>query len=133
MSKVKVTRDQQRAQAAYEAVVGAVKQKWEKKYGAACHRLPGLIHQCGLCQAVAFFQAKGEDKEDSKRYYFYKVLHDLAGMTGQGSAEGLAHNARTMPMTQYRELTREAMACAQWLKRYSQAVLHVDPTEDTGS
>jgi hypothetical protein len=36
-------------------------------------------------------------------------------------------------MTEYRELTREALACAQWLKRYSQAVLHVDPTEETGS
>lgn len=129
MAERKASRDQKRAQAAYRAVSDAKSQAWRKDYGRQCLRLPALIHQCGLCQAIAFFQAKGGEVGDKKgKEYFHQVLQDLAVVSGlERSAEKFAERARSEDMKTYQWMTGEAMASAQWLKRYAEAVLKVEP------
>ena len=125
MAERKPTRDQERAQAAYMAVSKAN----SKDYGRQCLRLPALIHQCGLCQTIAFFQAKGGEDGNSKgKPFFSAVLRDLAAVSKLGSgAEELAEKARKADMKTYQWMTGEALASAQWLKRYAEAVLKVEP------
>ena len=119
----KPTREQQRAAAAYKRV-----KTRDKKYGRQCLRLPALIHQCGLCQALAFLEAKE----------LHEVLDDLAWVIWASDDEenrpkgpALADKARGTGMAEYQWLSREALKSAQWLKRYSEAVLKVKPGEDT--
>lgn len=129
MAERKPTRDQKRAQEAYQAIRRVKDQgRFAENYGRQCLRLPALIHQCGLCQALAFFQAKGGEVGDKKgKEYFHQVLQDLAKVSGLGeSGEKLAERAWSEDMKTYQWMTREAMASAQWLKRYAEAVLKVE-------
>lgn len=130
MAERKATRDQKRAQAAYKVVSQANDrgESWRKNYGRQCLRLPALIHQCGLCQALAFFQAKGGEVGDKKgKEYFHQVLQDLATVSGlEETAAKLAERSWSEDMKTYQWMTREAMASAQWLKRYAEAVLKVE-------
>ncbi len=130
MNNGKPTRDQQRAQAAYEAVSKVAqerKKEWKEGYGRQCYRLPALIHECGLCQTVAFLEAKDKGKKDT---YFHHVLEDLANTAlPLTDVTGFSKKVRSDGMKDYQWLTREAMACAQWMKRYAEAILKVDSTE----
>lgn len=131
MNKSKATRDQQRAQTAYESVArvhdSTKDQKWKDGYGRQCLRLPALIHECGLCQTVAFLESKAKGKQDA---YFHQVLADLA-ITSRPSTEvdEFSERVRSASMKDYQWMTREALVCSQWLKRYAEAILKVDPTE----
>jgi CRISPR/Cas system CMR-associated protein Cmr5 small subunit len=42
----------------------------------------------------------------------------------------LARKAREESMVEYQWLTREALKSSQWLKRYSEAILKVKPTDE---
>jgi CRISPR-associated protein Cmr5 len=120
MAEVKATRDQERAQAAYARVDAALKKGEHAGYKSECMHLPALIHQCGLCQALAFLDAKGAG---GKRY-FHQLLEDVAGVSRLAdSREKLTAKARTAGVQEYQRMTAETMACAQWLKRYAEALL----------
>ncbi len=111
--KPKPTRDQRRAQAAFDAI-DAMRGNPEGKgdYGRYAIRLPALIHAAGLCQALAFLEAK------SKKPGVKKLLDDFQRTAGLESK-----STRTAGITEYQRMTREAMHCAEWFKRYSEAFL----------
>lgn len=136
MAEVHVTRNQQRAQAAYDRIKGAEdrKEKWRDDYGRQCMRLPSLIQQCGLCQTVAFFEAKGASKDakekSAAKIAFEAVLNDLSDIMGQGpNGKKLGEKIRSAPVIEYQFLTREALACAEWMQRYSEAILKISRTD----
>ena len=112
------TREQERAQAVYERVSAKAGSPNKEGYGRVCADLPALIHQCGLCQALAFLQAKG--KGDHKEY-FHEVLGDLGQVAGLGEDPGA--RVRAAPVMEYQRLSHEALACAQWFSRYAEALL----------
>jgi CRISPR-associated protein Cmr5 len=118
MAETKPTRDQERAQAAYARVEKAAGTRSAKEYKAQCRELPALIHHCGLCQALAFFEAKGAGAEGKK--HFQQILEDLAVVS---KLPELPAKARTADVQEYQRMTMEAMACAEWLKRYAEALL----------
>ncbi len=128
LSEMKTTRTQERAQAAFKAVMEIKGEKWSDDYGRQCLNLPALIHQCGLCQALAFLVAKGADEE--KKPYFKKLLNDLA-LTSKLSDirdwETLTQQSREVRMQEYQRMSREILSCALWFKRYAEAVLKVEP------
>lgn len=115
-----MTRDQQRAWSAYQRVVGhRDKDKaWREKYGGMAHRLPVLVRQAGLVQALAFVQAKGEEP-------YLTLLDDLAHTVGM-SREDLLGRSRTSALAEYLRLTRELLRTAQWYRRFAQSVLEVE-------
>jgi CRISPR-associated protein Cmr5 len=120
---------------------------WCKKYGRQCLRLPALILQCGLCQTVAFFEAKAQDgsEENSNqaRRYFSALLDDLAEALGftpfkhgtpqrtDSPRSQLIEKARMAGLTEYQKLNRDALQCANYFKRYAEAILKVQLGEDT--
>lgn len=128
MSDGMSTRDQQRARMAYESVTQVEEKKdWTAGFGRQCLRLPSLIHECGLCQTVAFLEAKAKGNTET---YYYQVLSALVRTSNlDDSVPEFAGRVRSAGMKEYQWMTRESMICAQWLKRYAEAILKVDPME----
>ena len=127
MAESKPTRDQERAQAAFARVEARKKAGGGKtaEYKTQCLHLPALIHHCGLCQALAFLEAKAAG--DGKPY-FQHLLEDLAAVSKLAeSREKLTAGVRAAGVQEYQRMTIEAMACAQWLKRYAEALLKDAP------
>ena len=118
------TTDQTRAQVAYQKVSTVVERddRFKKKYSTQCRRFPALIQQCGLCQAVAFLQAKGGSEEAVSDFLSDLAAAVLHGQTPSNS-ERLAQLARTSHFAEYQWLTRHALATATWFKRYAEALL----------
>lgn len=116
-----VTRDQARAQRAYQRV--SIQQKTEKEadYQRFSKNFPALIQACGLAQAIAYGQVKDPCKDAPDSY-----MADLAYVTGASSVDELAHQARTAPLPLYQRLSRDTLAAAAWLKRYAEALLKGD-------
>ncbi|RME12108.1 MAG: type III-B CRISPR module-associated protein Cmr5 [Ardenticatenia bacterium] len=94
-----------------------------KEYGGMAHKLPVLIRQAGLVQALAYVAARG--KPGAKQ-----LLEDLAAALGQGSADDLLCASREANLLEYMRLTREATIALTWYKRFAQSVLGVEPTEE---
>ncbi|NLA39802.1 MAG: type III-B CRISPR module-associated protein Cmr5 [Smithella sp.] len=88
---------------------------YKKKYGKMALKLPVLVQNAGLLQALAFIEDKKEDP--------YKALvKDLAGVLGYGdSAERLRNACIDLPFGEYRYLTRRAMIALTWFKRFAQS------------
>ena len=123
------TRSQLRAEAAHRHVTAIQKENepWAKDYGRQCLRLPSLILQCGLCQSLAFLEAKGGG-DGVRAKAFSRLLADLTQVVygEKGASPGLAEETRTASSQRYLWLTRETLACSQWFKRYAEAVLRVN-------
>jgi CRISPR-associated protein Cmr5 len=111
------------AHAAYSGVQGRSrgKEDYRKEYRSFAREFPTLVHQCGLAQALAFAQAaQGRHQAD--------YVNDLAGVLkaaghkGVDGAKELAEQTRSLPVTGYVRLSRDALAAAVWLKRYVEAL-----------
>ncbi|HUE00058.1 MAG TPA: type III-B CRISPR module-associated protein Cmr5 [Bryobacteraceae bacterium] len=116
-----ITRDQRYAQAAFQKIKDAQREAWAEDYGRQCLHLPALIHQCGLCQTLTFLEAKAP-----KKPWFGRLRDDVIGVAG---LESTAH-IREIDVSEYQRLTRDALACAQWFKRYAEAILKVEAGGD---
>lgn len=111
-------RQQELADKAYRIVNGRRGETAAKEYRSVCQSFPAMIHNSGLCQAVAFAEAKGRSDRDEMKMY----LDDLAQMLGSQRDE-FASLVRGAGTTEYQRLTREALAAATWLKRYAEALI----------
>ncbi len=111
------TREQERAQRAYERVHRQrddAEREREAKYLRFAKRFPALIQSCGLAQALAFAQAKSPEQ----------FLVDLAHVIQtEMEAEALAKDVREKELRVYQKLSRDALSAATWLKRYAEALL----------
>ncbi len=99
------------------------KDKDRKRYGSMAHKLPILVRQAGLVQALAFVQSR--DKVPTNQ-----LLSDLAQTVDAGSAANLLDRSRQANLPEYIYLTDQVMLALKWYKRFAQSVLKVDPTED---
>lgn len=109
------TRQQKRAQVAIEKVK-VQERKDTGDYSQIAKKFPALVQTCGLAQALAFVAAKeGQTGSD--------YIHDLSAVMNQQNVQDLPALSREASMVDYQHLTREAIASATWLKRYSEALL----------
>jgi CRISPR-associated protein Cmr5 len=108
---VRTTKQQDRAQKAFDCISSV--RKDNDNYCQFAKKFPALVHNCGLAQAVAFFQ--------SKKGTAY--LDDLAKVMGKKDNEEIGDLSRTVDLLEYQHLTREAIESATWIKRYSEAIL----------
>jgi CRISPR-associated protein Cmr5 len=129
------TRDQQRAQMAWEHVQSVTTQneKQQKRYGSTVHGLPALIRNAGLSQALHFVLSRKHDEAK-------KVLQHLAAQLKRvdaridtqrdGGVDGLLDSVRKADLGMYLRLTQEALACVNWYKRFVQGVLGVEASDE---
>lgn len=115
------TRAQRQAEAALAAIQArrSAPEKERKEYKARADNFPVLVLQSGLAQAVGFMLAKAPPKSAAYQRY----LSDLAKMLGFADGAALQQRAISAELRDYRQLTREALAAASWLKRFGQAYL----------
>lgn len=114
------TRDQKRAQKAFAATesVMLLTEKEKGDYRSLVLGLPALIHDCGLCQTVAFLQAKADHHK--------RVLTDLCQLLLRKSANEpceLGAAVREAELPRYQYMTMEALRYSEYLKRYAEAFL----------
>jgi len=125
------TREQQRAGRAYETIeaVSELGTDFKTKYGSICLKMPAMIQQNGLCQAISFYEAKaaGASPENNERARYLRDLSRLALGGNDPDSNALGEMARTDELDTYLLLSRDVMQCAVWLKRYAEAVLKMKP------
>jgi CRISPR-associated protein Cmr5 len=94
-----------------------------KQYGAMAHRLPILVHNAGLVQALAFVEDRGNDAHK-------ELLDHLAAVLEFSNRSELLSESRTAEFQSYRYLTRRVNIALSWFKRFAQSVLDVEPTAE---
>jgi len=114
--------EQERARNALEAV-----KRWEKKSNRSEYRqelqsLPSRILASGLGQTLAFYASKaGADGEGVEADIGNELARFLAGKPKL--LDLLDEIVQRYDLAEYRRKTREALAYAEWLKRYAAALL----------
>ncbi|GIX05527.1 MAG: hypothetical protein KatS3mg114_1396 [Planctomycetaceae bacterium] len=113
------TLSQRLSQAAYPLVAQRRQGgKLPAEYVTFAKKFPALVHTCGLAQAVAFAEAKGETD----------YLHDLALVLAHSKSVGvknekeLADKVRQAQILEYMRLSQRVIDAASWLKRYVEAL-----------
>lgn len=126
------TRDQVRAAGAFEKIKeikSTTSPEFSVKYGGLCLKMPTLVQQNGLCQAVSFYEAKSDendpDHRENEQSLYLRDLSRLVLKDNSATVAILAARARGDDFVNYLQLSREVMQCALWLKRYAEAVLRV--------
>ena len=115
---VRTTKQQKRAQKAYKCFLP--EKEVGDDYRQFAKRFPALVHSCGLAEAVAFAQAK-----DKSSY-----LDDLANVMEIDNNSILGNISRTVDLVEYQQITREAIECATWIKRYAEATEKIGVTQE---
>ncbi len=114
------TRQQRMAEAAFGCVSARKTSAGEtapKEYASFAKSFPALLHTAGLCQAVAFSQAKSGQASH--------VLEDVVNAMidpGVPTVATLAQASRQAGPTEYLRLSRIALQAATWIKRYVEAL-----------
>lgn len=118
-----------RSQRIAQAAFAAVERRSDAAYLGFARSFPTLIHTSGLAQAVAFALAKGVSQREKRQLIddLCQVLHvsGCGWLQNVAAADGdaLDFQARSVDVTSYLRLTRQALQAATWLKRYAEALL----------
>ena len=116
-------REQDRALSAQKTVT-ARKDSGGKEYRQELQQLPSRILASGLGQTLAFYASKGKGSihkdigDDLAKYLTEGKIRDIVDFLNQIMKGTTA---------EYRQMTRQALAYAEWLKRYSKALIPDDP------
>jgi CRISPR-associated protein Cmr5 len=125
--------EQQRAQAAWEAVARVKGRDYATEYRALAMSAPSDMQVNGLGQTLAFWHAKGKDKINTSEHarLFADVSDWVRGRLGVRDADHLlTWITETATTNDYRRATVEAMALLAWTKRFAEAEL---PSRETGA
>jgi len=110
-----MTRNQQWANRALERILAAKQTPAKDDYKALAMKLPVLLQQSGLAQALVFVASRGP--------VGLQILDDLASVYGKAGGSALREDAQRAALPQYLALTRDMIECAVWLRRFTQIEL----------
>jgi CRISPR-associated protein Cmr5 len=117
---VPTTRQQAYAQRAYECISQRkLAQDGYDDYARFAKSFPALIQSSGLCQAVAFAEAK-------KHIQYLQDVVQILQDSNLSTKEQLLKTVRTAPVTQYLFWSRNVSIASMWLKRYVEALAEQD-------
>jgi CRISPR-associated protein Cmr5 len=123
--------EQERARSAHAAVQRWAKHEKKTEYRQELQQLPARIAASGLGQTLAFYAAKGGPKNQGVEA---DVGAELAGFLLKREAKvlDLLDDLMKNDLPHYRRRTREALAYAEWLKRYTAALIEKPQTAAGG-
>jgi CRISPR-associated protein Cmr5 len=114
-----MTRQQTWAKEAYARVAAHVGKTDVREYRTLCMKMPVLIMQSGLVQALAFMRSRGDLGKT-----FSGDLASVYGITGADPGKGLMETAQGADeLTLYLALTRDIIDASTWLRRFAQSEL----------
>jgi CRISPR-associated protein Cmr5 len=96
-------------------------------YGGLCHTLPVLVRRNGLCQTVAFLNAKAGDGSPQKRAY--TLLCDHLAVTLRQSSPALLPYVAGLSLAEYVQATRTVLAASEFYKRFAVSMLGVESAD----
>ena len=117
--------EQQYARIVYELVAGFQENyasehpDWIDQYGSMALRLPILVHNAGLVQALAYVEDRGKDSHK-------ELLNHLAEVLGYANRSELLAESRIVDFKSYQYLTRKTNIALSWFKRFAHSVLGVE-------
>ena len=101
-------------------------------YGGLCYTFPVLVRTCGLCQAIAFVEAKArsETRTPTARNSAYQHLRthikEQLGLQVGTQAGELASAVANTRVTTYMRYTRTVLQAWAYYKRFAASVLDVE-------
>ncbi len=124
------TSSQEYAAKVYEQVADFGKDKDEKskerrQYGSMAHKLPVMVRQAGLIQAMIFVYTRGKPGHTA-------LLEHLAQTVSGSDAKQFLDKCRTDELADYMWLTRNTLAALEWYKRFAESVLNIKAGEEGG-
>jgi CRISPR-associated protein Cmr5 len=99
-----------------------------KVYGGFWHALAVLVRTCGLCQTVAFIEAK-QSGESDRPQAFRLVRDHIAGILDVAESRLLLDSVRGWETLEYMRRTRSVLEAAVYYKRFAESILKVLPGE----
>ncbi len=116
------TKDQERAKKAFESTKTVLEwpENRQSDYCSLVLGLPALIHDCGLCQTVAFLRAK---KKDHHLRVLAGLCEALLGEPENADYDRLGAAVREADLNRYQHLAMESIRYCEYLKRYAEAFL----------
>lgn len=123
-----MTRQQRRAHGAYGCVMAHKQDKAPDEYRSLCLKMPALLKQSGLVQALALMRARGGLGKDfcddlSRVYGFGETEKKLPGQV-------LQEEAQKAPLASYLTLSRDMIDISVWFRRFAQSELKTDSPDD---
>lgn len=111
--------------------------KYLKAYGALAHKLPILIRQSGLVQALAFVQARNMLNKDNNQALAKiarnQLIQDLTNILQSEEIRIISNNqaplvdqAMKASFDEYMRLTEACMEALLWFKRFATSELGVE-------
>lgn len=111
-----MTRQQEWALRAQEQVRSLRGGQHAKKHKTFGMKMPGLIQQSGLVQALVFVQTRVKDDGPA-------FTNALASVYGARNGQTLIDRSRSAPLPTYLALTRDLIEVATWVRRFVQIEL----------
>lgn len=117
-----MTRQQQWALRSHELVLALKERPDKAKQKTFGMKMPGLIQQSGLIQALVFVQTRGVDGQ--------VFVNALATVYGAPDGTQLLTNAQRAPLPAYLALSRDMLDVSAWMRRFVQIEMK-DVKEDS--
>lgn len=103
------------ALAAQKTVSEVAKKPGAAKFRTHAFRLPTLIKQAGLAQALKFMETRDEEGK--------RLVDGLATALSKNGGASLIADVLRAPMAAYMALSRDALAASVWFRRFAQSEL----------
>lgn len=131
------TRSQRYAAKALERVK-AIKDRenLRDEWKSRADSFPVMVLQAGLAQAIGFLRAKSQGDSDMGYSAYLADLVEVlraGGATQATTGEAFQQGIVSLDLAPYRQLTRETLAAAGWLKRLGQAYIEKKTPAKGGS
>jgi CRISPR-associated protein Cmr5 len=112
-----MTRQQRWANEAFRRVLSR-KGTDESKYRTLCMKMPVLLKQCGVVQALAFIRAREEMGDE--------FCDNLAEVYGARDGRELFATSMKAKLPQYLALSRDLIEVSVWFRRFAQSELEAE-------
>ncbi|WP_310551502.1 type III-B CRISPR module-associated protein Cmr5 [Paenibacillus glufosinatiresistens] len=105
-------------------------------FGSICHQFPAMVRLNGLRLTAIYYQAKAgtaslADGSTARNKAYERYLKYLGqALDIRNSSLVQAANNDSSNASNYRMLTRQALAASVWFKRYAEAILRVEASSD---
>jgi CRISPR-associated protein Cmr5 len=98
-------------------------------YGGVCHKLPVLIRAAGLCQTLAYVEAKAAGGDLRAQGYRY-VRDHVAAVLGVADPARLLDAVRGANLNEYMRQTGAVIQAWTYYQRFATSILEVERGEE---
>ena len=101
----------------------------ESKYKTLCLKMPTLLKQSGVVQALAFMRARSG--EEGKEFCNdLSAVYGVPTLDGKTAGKDLQDQAQTVALPQYLVLSRDLIEVSVWFRRFAQSELKAEDGDE---